>query len=242
MNNHPLFYSPRKTFSRSINRLLCSFCAVILLLVATSAFSQTAKWRYVTSNANGAKSYLNDDIKVLADRTKSAREKVIAADGSAIVALEEWNCATKRNRTRQVTVFRTDQSVAGTYAGKMLWQEVLPGSLADQFYRRVCLPAPPVKWARITESDTALWSLPDNKAKILRSAQRGERFLIIPESGLGGWFNLVDPETQQDYWLFRDSFETIAPAPPDAKAAKPKGKQKAPPRTGSRIRRKQAVN
>jgi hypothetical protein len=220
MNNHPLHDALGKSLTRSKNvlpLLLCLFTSV--LIFTTNTFAQTQVWQYVTTLPGGIKSYLNDEVKVLPSKKKTRWEKVIKADGSSATALVEWDCSGKLRLTRQITFYNSDQSVVGTKKKGFDWSPVIPGSAADFLYYRVCLPATPVIWADIISDRTALRLYPEGNAQVLRTAKRGERFQIVPETGKGGWFNVVDEKTQEDYWLPADSFELIVSAPPKAATA-----------------------
>ena len=186
--------------------LFITACASIS---ATIAFAQTAKWRYVMTAAGGRKTYLNDEIKTLPDRHKGAWEKMIDPNGSAVVVLAEYDCANKRRTPKQLSFYDSDGSLTSIKKVPPDWLELAPGSLGIAFYARLCLPAQTVKWARIVNSRTPLRQLFGNDSPIIRIARRGELFQIAPESGRGGWFNIVDRETQQDYWLPENMFETI---------------------------------
>lgn len=107
----------------------------------------------------------------------------------------------------------------GTKKNGFDWTPIIPGSAADFLYYRVCLPATPVIWADIISDRTPLRLYPEGNAQVLRTAKRGERFQIVPETGKGGWFNVVDEKTQEDYWLPADSFELIVSTPPKAATA-----------------------
>lgn len=43
--------------------------------------------------------------------------------------------------------------------------------------------------------------MPDKEAKVLRTAGKGSKFILIEETGAGGWYNIVDEKTQEDYWV-----------------------------------------
>jgi hypothetical protein len=193
------------------------FCLFAILISATDAFAQTAKWRYVMSAASGKKVYLNDEIKNLPDRHKSVWEKMIETDGSFVIILAEWDCADKRRTPLQFSFYDSGGVLTNLRKLSPDWSELVPGSIAVASYARICLPARPVKGARIISPRTPLRLRPGNDSAIIRIAERGELFQIVPESGLGGWFNIVDPKTEQDYWLPKDWFDTIVIDQPSKK-------------------------
>lgn len=185
------------------------FCLFAVLIYATATFAQTAKWRYVMTANGGKKLYLNDEIKNLPDRHKSSWEKMVDPDGAFAIILSEWDCANQRRTPLQFSFY--DSRGVFTRMEKLApnWSQFIPGSIALASYRRVCLPAAPVKEARIISPRTALRLEPGSDSEVIRIANQGELFQIAPESGLGGWFNVVDSETQMDYWLPGTLFETI---------------------------------
>jgi hypothetical protein len=187
------------TYLTSLNRsylvpflFISLFVTMCVLISSTTAFAQTTKWRYVMTATGGRKTYLNDEIKNLPDRHKGAWEKMIDPDGSSVVVLAEYDCANKRRTPKQLSFYDSDGALTNIKKVSLNWMEFSPDSIAVAFHARLCLPAQPVKWA-----------------PIIRIAYQGELFQIAPESGLGGWFNVVDSETQMDYWLPGDWFETI---------------------------------
>lgn len=157
----------------------------------------------------GRKTYLNDEIKNLPDRHKGAWEKMIDPDGSSVVVLAEYDCANKRRTPKQLSFYDSDGALTNIKKVSLNWLEFSPDSIAVAFHARLCLPAQPVKWAQIINARTPLRRMFGNDSEIIRIAYQGELFQIAPESGLGGWFNVVDSETQMDYWLPGDWFETI---------------------------------
>lgn len=185
------------------------FCLFAVLISSTEAIAQTAKWRYVITAINGSKTYLNDEIKVFANRNKGVWEKLITTDGSPVIVFAEWDCANKLRIPRQGLFYKSDGSVINVIKSPPSRAEFTPDSVVVAFYSRICLPAQSIKWAQIVSPRTALRLKPASDSPITRIAERGERFQITPESGLGGWFNIVDPKTQQDYWLSKDWFDTI---------------------------------
>ncbi len=216
------------------------FCLFAVLISATAAFAQSAKWRYVITAAGGKKTYLNDEIKNLPDRHKGAWEKMIDPDGSSVIVLAEYDCANKRRTPVQLFFYNSDGALTDVRKLPPSWLEFAPDSLAVAFHARLCLPAQPIKWAQIINARTPLRRMLGNDSPIIRIAYQGELFQIVPESGAGGWFNVVDSETQTDYWLPGDWFETIEVAQGTKKrsvAAVPTVVKKKTPKTTVRKRK-----
>ncbi len=208
-NNYSLKITPEKSYLISIKPFLYLFCLFTLLTSATAAFAQTAKWRYAMTMNDGAKTYVNEQIRILPNRNKLVWEKIITPKNTSMVALTEWDCTNKRRHTRQITLYDSDDTVTKTQDMPARWDEIAPDSMAERHYGRICLPAPPVKWARIIAPQTPLRQLPGSDSPVIRVAEQGERFEIVPESEKRNWVNVVDPATQEDYWLLYKWFETI---------------------------------
>lgn len=183
----------------------------VVLIFANAVLGQTIVWRYVTTLPDGTKGYLNDEIKNLANGNKTAWEKMVSADGSFIIALSEWDCRQKRRLTKQITPYNTDQMVIGTKKTGFEWMEVIPSSISDFTFSRVCRPPQPERFAHIISEKANLRIFPDASAPVIRIAVQGENFLIVPESGAGGWYNVIDVITQEDYWIHGDTFEIFEP-------------------------------
>jgi hypothetical protein len=197
----------RKVASLSVLRLFLIY-TIIVFGLTNSVSGQTAIWQYVTTVTGGSKLYYKNDIKVLANKNLSVWQLVIMPDKSFAVALEEWDCRNKRRVARQITFYRANATVIGTRK-QSEWNVVIPGSSADYIFRRVCLPAPAKRWAQITAVKANLRSLPDANAPVLRTAERGEKFRIIEDIEQDGWFNIVDVDTQEDYWLRGSTFKIM---------------------------------
>jgi hypothetical protein len=204
-----------------VNPFFNLFCLFAVLISATAAFAQTTKWRYAMTMNDGTKTYVNEEIRILPNRNKLAWEKIITPKSTSMVALTEWDCANKRRHTRQITQYDSNDTVTKVQDMPAQWDEIIPDSMADRHYGRICLPAPPVKWARIITPQTPLRQLPGSDSTIIRVAEQGERFEIVPESEKRNWVNVVDPETQQDYWLLKDWFDTIENEQPLKKQSAP---------------------
>jgi hypothetical protein len=216
MNNHLLFTAKPISFRLEAHFFSLSFlfCLLAILIFSNSVSAQTVKWQYVaTLGRNTVKVYLNDEVKVLANKNVSIWHKMIEIDGTYTISQEEFDCKNKRRITRQITYYRTDQTAIETKKKSFEWQEIIPSSTGDFLYRRVCLPPQPEKWAEISVRQANLRNFPDPYAAVLRIAGRGEKFQIVPETGNEGWFNIVDVSTQKDYWLQDNSFEIVQIVP-----------------------------
>jgi hypothetical protein len=171
--------------------------------------AQTAKWRYVTTLANSTKTYFRNEIKILPSGNRQTWMKMLNSDGSSCVALTEWDCSNRRRLNRQIILYNPDGLLDENLKPPQRWQELPPDSVGDLVYVRICLPAQPVKWAQIIAPDTHLRQKSEIDSPVIRTADRGERFEIIFETEKRRRVNIVDAETQEDYWLPRNEFETV---------------------------------
>jgi hypothetical protein len=230
--NYSLLFSPTDIyFLRSRQRFFLAsilFGTLAVLIFTNNAFAQTAIWRYVITNPEGTKGFINDEMKTLPNGNKNVWEKVVWADGSSVIAFAEYDCRNKRRITRQVTYYNRDQTIIDTkkrQSDLIEWRNIIPGTGGDSNYRRVCLSPEPVKWAQIIVPQVKMRSLPDESAAVLRIAEEGEKFQFVPDTRFRGWFNVVDAVTQQDYWLPGNTFKIVEAAETKQKAAR---KEKAP--------------
>lgn len=185
------------------------FFSIIISLNTKDILGQNSVWHYVTTVYGGNKAYLNDEMKSLANANKSVWEKMAMPDGSFAIALAEWDCRNKRRLTKQITFYKPDQTVIGTTKKQFEWSEIIPGSTTDFMFTRICLAQPSPKWAKITTLKANLRSFPEISAPVLRVADKGDKFQIVPETGKGGWYNVIDVKTQEDYWLHGNTFEIV---------------------------------
>lgn len=212
MNTRSFINKLNTFFLRVNNRIdlkILLFLLLISLISTNEVIGQKSVWRYVTTVYGGEKGYLNSNIRTLPNGNKSSWEKMILPDGSFFIALAEWNCPNKLKLTKQVTFYKSDQTIMGKSKRQSEWSEIIPDSLVDFMFTRVCLPPQPIKWAQIISEKANLRSFPDASAPVVRVADQGNIFQIIPETGKGGWYNVVDSVTQQDYWLHGSTFEII---------------------------------
>lgn len=212
MNVHLLLLRSRKFFLNKNHKSVLKTFLILSLAVLTFANAVSAQksvWRYVTTVSGGTKGYLNDEIKSLTGGNKSAWEKMIMADGSFAIALAEWDCRNKRRVTKQIIFYKSDQTVIGTKK-QTEWTDIIPGSTSDLMFTRVCLPPQSPQIAEIITLKANLRSFPDGSAPVLREVNKGDKFQIVPETGTGGWYNVVDAETQEDFWLHGSTFKIVS--------------------------------
>lgn len=221
MNNYPIAAKTRAPRKAVI--YLCRSCCFLLCLVImyvcfeSNVAAQKPTWRYLVTVAGGTKFYINNDVRTLANKHVLAWEKTLKPDNAASVALAEWDCENKQRLTRQVTFYNPDSTVIGTLK-KFDWTPVIPGSSADLLFRRFCSPVPPIRTAQIIVARADLRTQPA-AGVVWRVARQGETFEVVPGTGQGGWYNVVEPETQVDFWLHGDNFKFVEPAEQQPKTA-----------------------
>lgn len=198
---------PRRQLVNTISPTLLSFMLILVSAISSSA-QAIVTWHYVATLPGGVKSYLNEELKVLPNKNKVRWEKLVKPDGSSAIALVEWDCAAKLRLSRQITFYNADQSVIGTKKTGFDWMPIIPGTAADFLDRRICSVIK-IQTAEIARTTAQLRTFPNDDAPIAKVAKRGDKFQIVPESGQGGWFNIVDAATQEDYWLLHNQFRTI---------------------------------
>ena len=220
--------------SRKFFRRLLLIVTSLMLFLPCAALAQKEKkneknkqneqkptWRYVQTIYGGAKVYLADDVEILANRHLVVWHKGLLASSAFAVSKVEWDCQLKKSLTLEMTIYNAAQIALGT-TRKFEWQSIIPGSLSDVIYQQICFEKPPPQFIEITADEAPLRSLPDDRAGVLRTAKKGSRFLLIANTGQGGWFNIVDEKTQQDYWIRGNVVKIIEPA---AEVQKPVEKQ-----------------
>lgn len=222
MNNSRTDQINEKPFSSSIQAIyrlfLSGVCAVFL---TCSVAAQQGSWHYVTTITEGVKFYLGSDRQPTADGNLFVREKILTTDGSFLVSFVEWDCRLKNRRTRQTTVYNADNTVRGTY--KDLRQSpVVPGSSGELLFRQICLPPPAEAFVEIIVPNAELRVAPNVSAPVARTAARGERFRLMTNSGSGGWYNIVEPQSARDYRITGDCLRVVSAPPPPESASPPR--------------------
>lgn len=152
------------------------------MLCAAPIFGQQRTWRYATTIVEGTKFYLDSDRRLNAAGNPLVWEKMIESDGLQFVSFVEWDCRLKNRRILQTTVDNADRTVEEMIK-QSGWVPIVPDSSSALLYRLICLPQPAAAFAEITASEAALHAAPDLRAPVVRTAQRGERFVLVPNTG-----------------------------------------------------------
>jgi hypothetical protein len=189
-----------------MSQLFLRFLVLSVLLMPISAVGQITKWRYVQTIYGGVKLYMKEEFEKLKNKNLVVWDKRVRSDGSFAILQVEWDCINKRLRTKQMTLYDADKILLKTFY-KFDWQTVIPSSVSETFYNQICLAKPENRFAKIIAVKADLRSFPDKDAEVLRIAEKGDRFILIEGTGEGGWYNVVDEKTQQDYWIHGDNIE-----------------------------------
>lgn len=180
------------------------------LIVATDCYSQQKqnKWFYLSTSADGWKFYYQKETPELENGNPTFWQKVVYLDGSSLEMFQEWECSQNRYRHIQVTAFSPTGKIMD--GDKNLdWTYVSPDSISSLNFSIVCEDAIETRLVEITALQANLRSAPSKDASTLRTAKKGNRFTLSLAKTVGGWYNVVDDKTQQDYWVHGNTIKII---------------------------------
>jgi Bacterial SH3 domain len=193
--------------SKQIIRL--SFLIIFLTAILFAGVSaQSTKWRYVGTISEGVKMYLKDEVSKLKNRHLSVWDKRVNPDNSYVVSKVEWDCKNKRSLTRQMTLYNSDQKLLGT-TKDFEWQYIIPDSVGEIILRQICFKKTKLQYAEIIAVKANLRAFANKDADVIRIVKNGTRFIVVEGTGKGGWYNVVDEKTQQDYWVHGNTIKII---------------------------------
>jgi hypothetical protein len=204
-----------------MSQLFLRFLILSVLLMPISAVGQTTNRRYVQTIYGGVKLYMKDEFENLKSKNTAVWDKRVRSDGSFVILQVEWNCVNRLYRTKQMTLYNSDKILLKTFY-KFDWQTVIPSSVSETFYSQICLAKPEKRFAKIIAVKADPRSFPDKDAEVLRIAEKGNRFILIEGTGEGGWYNIADEKTQQDYWIHGNNIEIAKANIVAKKTRKPK--------------------
>jgi Bacterial SH3 domain len=204
-----------------MSQLFLRFLVLSVLLMPISTFGQTTNRRYVQTGYGGVKLYMKDEFEKLKNKNTAVWDKRVRSDGSFVILQVEWDCVNRLYRTKQMTLYNSDKILLKTFY-KFDWQTVIPSSVSETFYSQICLAKPKKRFAKIIAVKADLRSFPDKDAEVLRIAKKGNRFILIEGTGEGGWYNIVDEKTQQDYWIHGDNIKFSEEKSVEKKPKKPR--------------------
>lgn len=194
--------------SQRLSRLLT--LTILLSLFVVCGFSQQkqSKWFYLSTSAEGWKFYYQKEIQKLENGNSASWLKVVYLDESAIEMYDEWDCSQKRYRQLQATVFSSSNEMLADKRN-VGWDYVSPDSVSSLSFSIVCKQATETKIVEVIGLQVNLRSFPNKNATVMRTAKKGSRFTLSLAKQYGGWYNVVDEETQQDYWVHGNTVKII---------------------------------
>lgn len=194
--------------SKYVSHLL--LLAILFFSFNSNTFSQQTKnkWFYLSTSADEWKFFYRKEIQKLQNGNPAFWQKVVYLDGSFLEMFQEWDCSQNRYRQIQVTGF--------TPTGKMVngeknldWNYVSSDSISALNFLIVCKQITETKVAEIIVPQANLRSAPEKSASTLKTAKKGSRFTVSLTEPIGGWYNVVDGKTQQDFWVHGNAIKIL---------------------------------
>ena len=182
----------------------------LLSLFAASGFSQksSSKWFYLATTMEGWKFYYQKDIQKLKNGNLAFWSRVVYLDESSMEIFQEWDCSQKRYRRLQAISFSPTNELL--FDNKNLnWDFASPDSISATSFSIVCEQANETRLIEVISPQAKLRSLPNKNATILRTAKKGNHFALSLAKPVSGWYNIVDEETQEDYWIYGNAIRII---------------------------------
>lgn len=182
------------------------FLKLFLVLILTlPGLAQTPIWKYVTTSVDGSKFYISADQKLNQEGHVMNWGKTLLPTGISYVSLSEWNCADNYRRFLKSIYYSEKGGVLKVVdAGE--WHSIVPDSVIYSLYEKVCFRETLVEKIGINGRNTALRANAGFSASIIRHAQTGEVFEIARQLENTDWYNVVEPQTQKDYWVTEKMF------------------------------------
>ena len=171
----------------------------------------STRWLYVSLSADGWKFYRQDKIDKLENGNPATWIKLLDATGFYRTMYYEWDCKGKRYRLLQSHFFSPDaQLVSNKQPVDTSWAFLPPDSVAGILLSITCNPPVERRTVEIiVNRANSAKSIRTRKHRIEKQRKKGRDFRSPPARTVGNWFNVVDEETQDDYWIHRSVFEFI---------------------------------
>lgn len=226
--------------------IVVCFC---LFLCSTAPAQRQSRWSLTGMSAGSAFWYLDKNFVRGKAGTVAAWEKVVLADDSFMIGLNEWDCRTRKKRLLQSDDYDPAGRVVNHQGTPLAWRFVIPDSIEEITFKIVCggdpdseaesgaaadEPSPPGAYARVTGKSAVLR---DNGARgtIVRRLAVGEELLLVDEKPVGGWYPVFDLKTSSGGWLSGKDFRIVR-TPATTNAKKPRGRKTRKP-VGKRRRK-----
>lgn len=203
------FYANRFRHS-FFSKLLLLFVWTILIC-SFSVLSQTKEvektcWLYVITEVGGVKMYFRSDTEKLKNGYIRSWSKRIYTDGTSAIYLADWDCENNRFYNYEVTGYDINgysivhQKLSG-------WNTAVADSAGEKILNRICGTEDLKSFAEIKTLKANLRLDASVQSPIIRVAEKGEQFRIVFVTPDKTWYNVVDEETQEDYWLHRSTID-----------------------------------
>jgi hypothetical protein len=192
-------------------RLLSVLTSTVLFFIfATFVFSQTkqSKWFYLATSAEGWKFYYQKETLKLENGGLGLWTKVVYQDGSSMQMFDEWRCAEKRYRIIEATSFSPNSQILDGEKN-LSWNQVSPDSVSEILFAIVCERRTETRKVEVIVLEANLRSRPSKDAPVLRTAKKESKFSLSLAKPFSGWYNVVDDETQEDYWIHGNTVKIV---------------------------------
>lgn len=185
---------------------LFSLCTVEII-----SQKKPGRWLYIALSAEGYKVYRLDKIDRLENGNLANWMRTADRTGFYRETYYEYDCKDNRSRILQDHSYSPDDKLLdyNKIPADTSWITAPPDTLAEVLFTVVCKPpvAPQIVEIKVIRAN--LRSRPHPQAEIIKTAEKGTRFQLSLGLQVGNWFNVVDEETQEDYWIHRSVFEFI---------------------------------
>ena len=172
----------------------------LVLILQITGQAQRVRWRYVSTIYDGVKIYLDERIVTAKNKHKIVWDKRVKMGGAVAVSQVDWDCVNKRSKILEMVLYRADQSLIRS-TKKFEWQNLVPGTISEILFQQICKAKPRLRYVEIIIDSAGLFAGPLDNGTPLRIATKGSRFVLVEGTGPGGWYNIVDARTQNDYWV-----------------------------------------
>ena len=181
---------------------LLAFAFLFGLVDLVSAQNRSSRWIYTSTSGENIKQYYRSDVKKIGKNRRGGWVKMILPDGRFVIASHLWDCNRSLSKTNSITIYDLRGVVIGKSKGSG-WQEVIPESINERLFLRVCGFQTDNTWVRVITENANLRSSNSRYSSVLRIARKGQRFRVIEYRKDNIWHNIVDEKTQEDFWIHR---------------------------------------
>ncbi len=189
------------------NIIHLSLVFLILLFICPQIFSQTSnvKWLYFGTDAEASRYYLRSDTKKNNDGYFQGWMKTVFDDLTYSERLYQWDCKGKRMNRLYLAAYYANNKLLYKEEGKESWEVIIPDTLGDRMLNHLCGVKIDIYWAEVTSLKANMRLYPGTNQEVLRIANKGQEFRIISFLNDKSWYNVVDEETQEDYWVHKST-------------------------------------